>query len=356
VLNALHIQPEILTMKSHIEENKIRKNYGIDVDFKLRILPFEFRMPVEWHILYFNLRVRKYLTEYDLVVNSNNTAFLLPGKNRILDYIHYPRKTRNRSKERSIELPQGPGKSRRGYQRDLLGVAANLYRFDRLENKNIRLLANSEFTKQAVIEAYSLNQSMVEVVYPPVMIDSDTRFKNRIPNLVVSLGRFAPEKRQLEQIKIAEKLPEFTFFIIGFSRPGNDYFEKCQKYVNQNEIKNINLEPNLSFEKMEERLLQATYFLHSNRNEPFGITTVQAIAKDCLPIVHDSGGQKEVVPFQELRYKSETDAIEKFKRLRDPSRNNWIASTKFLLNENIQQYSVETFNEKMRRILLEEIG
>ena len=41
--------------------------------------------------------------------------------------------------------------------------------------------------------------------------------------------------------------------------------------------------------------------------EPFGLTAVQAVAAGALPLVHDSGGQRETVPDATLRYTSLDD-------------------------------------------------
>jgi glycogen synthase len=46
----------------------------------------------------------------------------------------------------------------------------------------------------------------------------------------------------------------------------------------------------------------AKVFIHPNINEPFGISTAESILNGCLPLVHNSGGQKEIVPFTELRF------------------------------------------------------
>ena len=68
------------------------------------------------------------------------------------------------------------------------------------------------------------------------------------------------------------------------------------------QINNVLLYPNASKGKVQELLEASKYFLHFLEDEPFGITTVQAICFGCIPIVHNSGGQKEIVPYKELRF------------------------------------------------------
>jgi glycosyltransferase involved in cell wall biosynthesis len=61
--------------------------------------------------------------------------------------------------------------------------------------------------------------------------------------------------------------------------------------------------------------LQLSFYTHSV-SEPFGITTVQGIATGCIPIVHNSGGQIEIVEDELLRYNNEAEIPEKIKHFK----------------------------------------
>ena len=52
---------------------------------------------------------------------------------------------------------------------------------------------------------------------------------------------------------------------------------------------NVTLFPNLARPQMDELLAKARVFLHYKRNEGFGISTVEGIAKGCIPVVPDAG-------------------------------------------------------------------
>ena len=122
-------------------------------------------------------------------------------------------------------------------------------------------------------------------------------------NSVVSLGRFAEDKGQLEIIKLAEDLPQIRFHIIGFSQKP-DYLNRCKDYINSHQLENVDLHVNAGFSETISILQRAKIFVHRLINEPFGLSTVQGIAAGCIPIVHDSGGQIETIPFDFLRYRS----------------------------------------------------
>jgi glycosyltransferase involved in cell wall biosynthesis len=169
-------------------------------------------------------------------------------------------------------------------------------------------MCNSLFTKQALLECYpNLPSNEIRVIYPPVDISAYIQKKNQArQNSIISLGRFSPDKKQLEQIKIAQSMPHLEFKMIGFVNNSN-YFNQCEEYIRKNQIKNVTLHPNTTHSEVIELLGQSKYFLHVLVDEPFGITAVEAIAAGCIPIVHDSGGQRETVPITELRYKDLND-------------------------------------------------
>ena len=339
VLNDRGIEPDLLTLKSHISQSDIQRLYGSDLKVNIREIAVNPTLPYEWHFLWFNLISRRYLDGYDLIVNSSNTSFLTGFKAKTLCYVHYPRRDRVRSPKQSIHFPDGPGKSFLDVGSDPFWLASLLYKFDTRSHGGERVIANSEFTKQAILANFSLDPTAVQVIYPPV------RFERRSSlgaerNLVASLGRFEPYKRQLEQIQIAESLPELDFHIMGFAG-GDDYADRCARYVESRNLQNVKLLVNGSRDEVQDTLSRARFFLHTMQNEPFGITTVQAIAQGCIPVVHDSGGQREVVPIDELRFTGRDEASTKLMRLFES--DSGLGQTLSQLQTSIQRFSEEAF-------------
>ena len=351
VLNDLNIVPDVLTLTANIKQENLARLYGTEpLRFTIKEIGFDFKMPFEWNILYFNLVVNRYLKSYDLIINHNNTSYLLNSSINLISYVHFSRKARNLSKLNSIHFPEDKKKSILDLKKDPLRVASLLYRFDnRIVDKNLQV-ANSNFSKEYILKYYP-DLRDVQVLYPPVNLTFTSKPKE--PNTVVSLGRFARDKRQLEQIKIAEKLPEFKFDIVGFVNE-RKYFSECIKYIKKNKIKNVYLHSNLQKNEVHEILGKAEFFIHSLRNEPFGITTVQGIESSCIPIVHNSGGQLEVVPMDELRYESMEEAVNKFRRLgkRNESEKKKIVRS---LQKYIQTFDSEEFCKKFKIILNEKL-
>tara|TARA_Y100000741_G_scaffold334647_1_gene292001 strand:+ start:159 stop:926 length:768 start_codon:yes stop_codon:yes gene_type:complete len=245
-----------------------------------------------------------------------------------------------------MHFPSGPDKSIWDYKSDLFCLAAKFYKKDKYI-KNDLIVANSEFTKYEIIKCYNLPSNSVNIVYPPV--DEENSIFKKQRKQVVSLGRFAPDKRQLEQIMIAQKLRSYRFYIVGFVN-SKEYYSLCKKYIKNNNINNVTLVPDASKNEMVKLLSNSSYFIHSLRNEPFGITAVQAIQNNIIPIVHDSGGQREIVPFSNLRYSNIKGAVKVFNYLShipNDKKQFYISE----LKSHIKIFSSDNFDRKFKKLI-----
>lgn len=152
-------------------------------------------------------------------------------------------------------------------------------------NKIDLLICNSNFTKFAILKKWGRH---AEVVYPPV--DVETIKPSLKKDFVVTVGRFSKEKNYETIINVAKLLPNTKFFIIGGIQE-EEYYEKISRI----KPKNVILLPNLSNRKKNLLLSKAKVYLHSMVNEHFGISIIESMAAGCIPIVHNSGGPKEIV-------------------------------------------------------------
>lgn len=347
-LNKRGIKPDIITLKSHINETTFQKDYGANLSFTIKEVFTDFRMPYEWHFLYFNLISRPYLKKYDLIIDSNNTSFLSQNKIPVINYIHYPRKNRVISNLFSIHLPEGKKKSILDVKNDLFFVAKFLFQFDKKRKENEKIICNSNFTASVYHKLYHEDLRNIKVIYPPIQL-KQTKSIDKIKNTVVTLGRFSDEKRQLEQIEIAKQLPHLNFRIIGFTG-NNKYFIKCEEKIKSERIENVILFPNISYNEIEKHLNESTFFLHNVRMEPFGISTIQAISKGCIPVVHNSGGSKEIVQTEKLLFNTIEDCINIFNNINEESIN--LLNIEFK-NRDLSIYGKENFIYEFGEILNE---
>lgn len=351
VLNELGVEPDLLCFRNRLDPEKVSGFYSKELKYNIREISGEVPMPFEWNIWWFNKCVSKYLNEYDFSINHNNTSFGLKSDKPLISYIHYPRKARLDSGLKDIHRPELGKVPLVNAGKDLFNLMARFYKRDKRFLKNEILVANSEFTKEAICNSYpAVRPEKVSVIYPPVEVTVKDEGSQSDSRQVVSLARFASPKRQLEQIKIAEGVPDMQFTFMGFVAE-QAYFEKCQKYVEDQGIKNVRIVANAPREEVRSILNKARFFIHSMRNEPFGITSVQAITAGCIPIVHDSGGQREIVIQKDLRYQNVDDAIALLKKV-SAEDDQSLDGRLQLLQKNIQKFSEEAFDRQFRELLL----
>jgi glycosyltransferase involved in cell wall biosynthesis len=163
------------------------------------------------------------------------------------------------------------------------------------------LLAVSDFTREFVKETWGRDAT---TLYPPCPIDlySDLRDQPK-ENLVITVGRIGPEKRMELFLEIARTMPRVKFAIVGSISP--------EKRVYSDVLRNA-APSNVSFvlaplRKVKDILGRAKVYVHCALNEHFGITIVEAMAAGCVPVVHNSGGAREIVT-NSVGYKWDTVA------------------------------------------------
>ena len=152
------------------------------------------------------------------------------------------------------------------------------------------VIANSKFTMSRVLSYLKLKSY---VVYPPVNVTpylSLACINDHKEDIVVTVGRFSPIKNYEAILKVAQKLPEITFYIIGGtnSKRSLQYYNKIKRLSDG--IDNLKLLSNCDLNDKISILQRAKIYLHAMINEHFGISIVEAMAAGLVPIVHKSGG------------------------------------------------------------------
>jgi len=352
ILNEVGITPRLLTSRPRVTATQLAQKYGRSHQIEFRLLPSVARLPSEFMRVLFNAMLNVCASDYDLLINSSNSLIFLPGRKKVISYVHFPRKRRIVDASLTLHRPEVvvPRWSKWGLERVTLRF---IYRFSKPQPHHL-IVCNSEFTRAALRQVYDLPANL-PVVYPPVDTVRFRREAGPRASAVVSVGRFTPSKRQLEQIQLAGKLPHLSFHIIGFAN-NNAYYQQCHRYVESHQLHNVHLHPDAPFDEMLSHLQSARYFLHTLVNEPFGITAVQAIAAGCLPIVHDSGGQRETVIVPELRYQDLEEVPEIIERLEALDEADVESLTSHLQQHAASRFDAQVFHRQMRDILRPYLG
>lgn len=174
------------------------------------------------------------------------------------------------------------------------------------------ILANSEYTRTWIRRYWNVD---AEVLFPPI------RLPERPPDLaakqrrILTVGRFFPpgmghSKKQLEQVQAFGQmirkgvLEGWELHLAGGCRPAQrPYLEKVRRAA---EGLPVHIHANAPRDLVEELFATSAIFWtatglgEDERTRPwafehFGITTAEAMANGCVPVVIDKAGQREIV-------------------------------------------------------------
>ncbi|MDY0027599.1 MAG: glycosyltransferase [Candidatus Humimicrobiaceae bacterium] len=153
------------------------------------------------------------------------------------------------------------------------------------------------------------------ILFPPVDIEN---FKVGVKEkIILCAGRFFPEhhnKKQLEMVEIfkelvdqyPEKMQGYTLYLVGGVERRADHLEYVEKVKIAGKNYPVKVMTNIEWEKLVEIFAKSLIFWHAagmgederthpEKFEHFGITTVEAMAAGCIPVVINKGGQREII-------------------------------------------------------------
>ncbi|MBL7078336.1 glycosyltransferase [Candidatus Shapirobacteria bacterium] len=171
------------------------------------------------------------------------------------------------------------------------------------------VVCNSEFTKKFIDQEYGTKS---KVLYPPIDV---TKFKpGKKEKIILAVGRFEETmqaKKQDVLIRAFKKmvdggLKDWRLVLIGGSLGDpkkNKYLADLKSQARDYLVKFL---VNASFSELKKQYAQGSFFWHAAgfgvdeekepwRVEHFGMTTVEAMAAGCVPLVINKGGLKEIV-------------------------------------------------------------
>lgn len=217
------------------------------------------------------------------------------------------------------------------------------------------VIVNSRFTKRIVDQEYSLNS---RVIYPPVETSVNPGRKTKT---ILSVGRFEPSLNTKKQDiliqafrELSPQLPGWQLVLAGASASA-DWVAGLQKQARGLPVTFAVDVPHTDLARFYAEAAiywhAAGYGIDANRNpelvEHFGITTVEAIAYGCLPLVVPHGGQPEIVPLRELHWKTVADLVEKTLTYRSAS-----ARQELLSQLSVADYTQANFASRLKDLLL----
>ncbi len=212
---------------------------------------------------------------FDLVLSTQDIAYVPTVRAPVVQYCHFPEyfwHLESQSSSPFWKLYYQP--------------ATQFYR-NRVRRVRT-FLSNSEYTRGFVRSKW---QRDAATIYPPCPIETYDGFSKSAAReeLVISVGRISPEKRFDLFLDLARMVHSVKFVIIGTVQLPR-YYEHLRDRAPGNVSFVIS-----PLRKVRDILGRAMAYVHCAENEHFGITIVEAMAAGCVPIVHDSGGPREIV-------------------------------------------------------------
>lgn len=285
IKEALREGHEVYLATEKFDVDSFEDFFGIQGFFKnvhfLTYPPFQpliRRAVLYQRLVYHQSRLRKIVSKkraFDLILNTAEVANQPSTRSPSIEYCYFPDYFSHLESDGLSELWE------------IYYWPVKAFYHNRVSHID-RLLAVSNFTRQFVREKWGRDST---TLYPPCPIDLYDNLQIPKQDLVVTVGRISPEKRMEIFLEIARRLPEVEFAIVGsITKEGRSYYESLRAAAP------INVSFIVSpLRKVKEVLGRAKIYLHCAQNEHFGITIVEAMAAGCVPLVHDSGGPREIV-------------------------------------------------------------
>lgn len=174
-----------------------------------------------------------------------------------------------------------------------------------------------------------------------------------------------PEKREgflylsrLEELKqagtvlnLAKALPDQRFTLAGaVTRSDVAFLAHLRGRMAAEGLGNVSVVENPSEEQVAGLLVSHEFFVFPAHWEHFGIVTVEAILAGLLPLVHDTGGQREIVPDGSLRFLSDADLLDRARRVL-----RMTPSERAELIRGLQHHAERGRPDRFREIMLQKV-
>jgi len=296
--------------------------------FKMNLKKFRFFKGFRWLLL--NKRLFKAAENEDVLVISGGGLSIYKTKApRVICYCHSPFDRAFKLTERKIDAIQIIERKIQSEFKE---------RLEFLKDPKVQLVSNSCFTRDGIKSHIGKNS---KVIFPPVDIKKFSSNKNaQKQKKVITISRIEPEKNLEFGVNVANKTG-LKHEIGGVCKLPRQikFYDKLNKKINHS---NVSIHVNLSNAQKENLLISSKVYFQPSE-EDFGIAVVEGISAGCIPIVPNNSGHLETVPFSELRFDNEIDAVEKLRNA---------ASGKFdylleKLKKHKENFSKEIFQSKM---------
>ena len=229
---------------------------------------------------------------------------------KLLDipHVHTPH-TLGKAKKLEMSVEEAPVQKLKPYYRYHVRIALE----QKIMTKAHAVVVICETSRIQILQHYLVDFEKLHVIYPGVNTDSFNNKKNVVDkqinlkrNSIISMSRIVPAKGLdllLDALAFIKNKIDFQWYIGGGQH--SDYLSTEEKAAQESlatKIKNHRMQDRITFlgQVDHEKMLPAYYrcadlFVLASRYEPFGLTTLEAMACGTPAIVSNVAGSKEVI-------------------------------------------------------------
>lgn len=235
--------------------------------------------------------------------------------------------------------------------------------------------ANSTFTASHMRKLWprlgGKGGAELKILFPPCGVERISHIDDsRRRNVLLSFGRFTPETGHELQLEIFQRLQlknhkDLTFYIFGYCKNDKDkkHLQKLQRWCDKHRIKEkVAFLEEPTFGEWCEVLQEASYGIHTRKDEPFGSAIVEMMAAGLIVIADDTGGpkldiitQKDHVPYG-FRANNTKQFTEHIELCSDPKKKQFYKQVTAKAREEMQKFSETSFKEAFLKDIIEILG
>lgn len=204
-----------------------------------------------------------------------------------------------------------------------------------------------------------------EILFPPVNIKTFSPAKSK-QNMIMHVGRFfvgGHSKKQLDLVRVFKQLcnsgvKDWELHLVGSVAPGEIHAHYLETIKEEIEDYPIIIHLDVPFTELKYLLGEAKLYWHATgldeedpiKMEHFGITTVEAMASGCVPLVINKGGQPEIVTKESGFVWDTRDELINFSKqlINDPK---LLAQMREAALERSHVFSKEQFQKQLKDLL-----
>ncbi|HTW92743.1 MAG TPA: glycosyltransferase family 4 protein [bacterium] len=218
---------------------------------------------------------------------------------------------------------------------------------------NSRYVAIAEWIADRFLHTYG---SRLPVIWPPVR-ERTRPGSGPGPRRAgfLFLSRLEGYKNPEVMLGLAQRFPDVPVTVAGATIGSSKEPDRIRRLAAELALRNLTVVEDPTDDMIGRLFDSHLVFVFPARWEHFGIVTVEAIQAGLLPLVHDSGGQREIVPIDKLRFKSEKELAEKAAALLATTIADQ-RETLAVLQRHVARGSPDNYRKEMIMLMCQDLG